>query len=146
MLVDGEDVTLSEALISLDKIDKRFMPRSDGHKICFEPFEELNKSDFQNTATIELMPGTCLITCNSGGTKLREAVINLIANDKIDKLIRIDDLKDYAKEAYEKALEKKQYCSCYSIRFFARKSNYWNNIKFSNYYRPSRHRKIANYC
>lgn len=106
ILVDGEDVTLSEALISLDKIDKRFMPRSDGHKICFEPFEELNKSDFQNTATIELMPGTCLITCNSGGTKLREAVINLIANDKIDKLIRIDDLKDYAKEAYEKALEK----------------------------------------
>nr|WP_237076569.1 AAA domain-containing protein [Mycoplasma phocoeninasale] len=33
-------------------------------------------------------------------------MINLIENDKIDKLINIDDLRDYSKEAYDKALEK----------------------------------------
>lgn len=107
ILVDGEEVTLTEALNSIKNIDSKYLNNLDYKETIFqEPFTEYSKVQLENNGCVELFPGTVLIEANPGGTKLREAMINLILNNKIDNLIEIDDLKDYTKTAYEKALGK----------------------------------------
>ncbi|MDC8921526.1 DEAD/DEAH box helicase [Metamycoplasma hyosynoviae] len=105
-LVDGEDVTLNNALFDIQDLQKSFL-RNDktDPNIFTNPFNELNKQNFENNATIELVEGTVLLQGNPSGTKLRDVMLNLITQDKIDKLIKVDDLFNYNKEAYEKSLE-----------------------------------------
>ncbi|AZZ65542.1 ATP-binding protein [Metamycoplasma phocicerebrale] len=106
ILVNGEEITISEALESIKNIKELNFTNEYDENIFFESLIECSKNDFQNDGSFELLPGTTLFEVNPGGTKLRKAMINLILADKIDNLIRIDDLRDYSKEAYEKALEK----------------------------------------
>ncbi|MDD1376459.1 DUF4011 domain-containing protein, partial [Metamycoplasma hyosynoviae] len=105
-LVDGEDVTLNNALFDIQDLQKSFL-RNDktDPNIFTNPFNELNKQNFENNATIELVEGTVLLQGNPSGTKLRDVMLNLITQDKIDKLIKVDDLFNYNKEAHEKSLE-----------------------------------------
>ncbi|VEU78887.1 putative DNA helicase [Metamycoplasma arthritidis] len=105
ILVDGEDITIASALNSIKTLDDKYTAEYD-ENIFFEAFSEETKASFENTGMIEIKGGTVLVEANPGGTKLREAMISLIESDKIDKLIEIDDLRDYTKEAHEKVLEK----------------------------------------
>ncbi|WP_412031407.1 DEAD/DEAH box helicase [Metamycoplasma buccale] len=106
ILENGEYATISEALENIKLIDQGYLGKEYENDVFLESLIEYDKSEFPNDAIVKLESGTALIEANPGGTKLRDAMINLIANDKIDNLIRIDDLKDYTKDAYEKALEK----------------------------------------
>ncbi|WP_373438110.1 DEAD/DEAH box helicase [Metamycoplasma equirhinis] len=106
ILVNGENFNISEAIDSIRTMDENYLIKEYNSTIFFESSTELDKNQFANDQTLELFPGSVLIEANPGGTKLREAMINLIATNKIDNLITIDDLHDYSKDAYELALEK----------------------------------------
>ena len=106
ILVDGEEVSLNNVLNEIQSLQKTFLttPKIDSN-IFTNSFIELGKKDFENKSLIELTDGSVLVQANPLGTKLREVMLNLISQDKIDKLITIDDLFNYNKEAYEKSLE-----------------------------------------
>ncbi|MBN4089465.1 DEAD/DEAH box helicase [Mycoplasma enhydrae] len=106
ILVNGEETTIFDAIESIKNIKELQFINNYDENIFFENLVEMSKNDFANDGNLEIYPGTTLFEVNPGGTKLRKAMINLILGDKIDNLIRIDDLRDYSKEAYEKALEK----------------------------------------
>lgn len=108
ILVDGEEISLTNAIDDINGIEKSFLSNHEAYEqdLFFNPFTELSKKDFENNATIELFNGTVLVQANPIGSKLREIMLNLIAQEKIDKLISVDDLFNYNKEAYEKSLEK----------------------------------------
>ncbi|QJG66657.1 ATP-binding protein [Mycoplasma phocoeninasale] len=106
ILVNGEEITISEALDNIRAIESAYLNSEYDVNVFYENLLEFEKSDFSNDGNLEIKPGVALLEANPGGTKLRQAMINLIENDKIDKLINIDDLRDYSKEAYDKALEK----------------------------------------
>ncbi|MBN0970800.1 AAA domain-containing protein [Mycoplasma phocoeninasale] len=106
ILVNGEEITISEALDNIRTIESAYLNSEYDVNVFYENLLEFEKSDFSNDGNLEIKPGVALLEANPGGTKLRQAMINLIENDKIDKLINIDDLRDYSKEAYDKALEK----------------------------------------
>ena len=107
ILVDGEEISLQDALNDIKRLQHSFLNnQSNDSDIFFNSFLELNKKEFDNNGAVELLGGTALVQANPIGSKLREIMLNLIAQDKIDKLISVDDLYNYNKEAYEKSLEK----------------------------------------
>ncbi|WP_406615337.1 AAA domain-containing protein [Mycoplasmopsis hyopharyngis] len=106
ILVDGEDVSINNVLSNIFELHKNFVTNHNvDNSIFSNSFTELDKKSFINNSLIELQEGTVLVQANPLGTKLRDVMINLIAQDKIDKLIKIDDLFNYNKETYEKTLE-----------------------------------------
>ncbi|WP_027120868.1 DEAD/DEAH box helicase [Mycoplasmopsis lipofaciens] len=104
ILVDGENVTIQQAVEQLNLQTKEIL-NNESSDFVYDPFQELTKKNFENTSQLELLPGTVLVQANFGGTKLRETMIKLIANDKMESLINIDDLHNYEKDAYEKTID-----------------------------------------
>ncbi|MGY6172459.1 AAA domain-containing protein [Candidatus Mycoplasma pogonae] len=101
-----EKVTLQEASEEfLEKTHNLFV-NSKTNVNFLANFEKINtKKDLQKTKTpLTIMPGLVLNLCAPLGGNLREAVINLIENKKIDNLVNVDVLKDYSNIALDKIL------------------------------------------
>ncbi|TNK83877.1 ATP-binding protein [Mycoplasmopsis pullorum] len=105
-LDESENRSLMEATDSLKQVlADRLIDGTISNKDLLASFKEMTREDIANYTSMTLSPGIVLSVCHPSGTKLREAVQNLIINDKIDKLIKADDLFNYDADTTKNLIE-----------------------------------------
>ncbi|QZE12540.1 DEAD/DEAH box helicase [Mycoplasma sp. Ms02] len=107
ILDNPENISLEEAALELKSVlgEKIVNGLNDLTNEMIDKFKEMQRDDLGSYTTITLSPGIVLSICHPQGTKLREALYNLIIEDKIEKLIKNDDLTNHEKNAKQALID-----------------------------------------